>query len=425
MSSKSFPSQGWVDVKVNLSKIKKYFYSIEGHLLTLFKDEDRKKDLYTINLESSKLCYLSAEKDSLDATKKEITFDIFEKEYFQFECNNKSTLAEWIKMITPYSEVIGITHYPLHTAVYKSNHCITMVLYRCFKFIHDNDYKVSEPLIQPGCYDLNILNDFNDVTDLKTIEQAHLIIHYFINALNPPLIPNYIHDGIIEAFKKESVVSQVEMLKKSFVELRSPYKSVCILLFHYLHEIYEKNYGMLDELVSLYENIFEPPKEFLAMKSQLVTMCIENFGYIFTTTDSEREILTRNQQISSFAVMKTMKRSEFTELVHSKIRPFHLKKKAKESTPQLSVPTQSIPQQTEEDIKSMFKKKQKKESSVVDGKILDEQLQQYCLIETESTLEKRMEKLRKEINDLKQLVLDQDQMILTLKAEYDKQQASK
>ncbi|BFU18774.1 hypothetical protein CL6EHI_104440 [Entamoeba histolytica] len=414
--SGELPLTGWIDIRINLStKIKKYYYVLEGNKLILCKDEDKKKEVFSINLKNGKLCYLSVEQEVIDPVKIEITFDLLENEYYQFECNNKQTLALWIKTLSSYCCVTGITHYPLHTIAFKSSYCIPLILVRCFKIIDECEYQPTSPLLQPTCFDLNELNELCDINSIKTIEQAHLIIHHYITSLNPPLIPNYLNEGILDAMKKESTLNQVEVLQKTFEGLRSPCRIVVILLFHYFNKMYELNYDILEELLTLYGSVYSPPVELKSMKDTILTMLIENFEYIFPNIQGEIDVIKQN--FNGAEPFDLIKRSVFKEYVKKKLAEINQETKGDNKNEIKS--EEEKEEKKEDEIKTMFRRKQKRVQ--VDEKDLDFKLQQYYLIETEETIETRIEELKKQISELKNTVLEQGKTINMLQNEYTKQ----
>ena len=52
------PTTGWIDIRTNMSKIKKYYYSFEEPKLVLYKEEDMKKEMFKVDLQSAILCYV-------------------------------------------------------------------------------------------------------------------------------------------------------------------------------------------------------------------------------------------------------------------------------------------------------------------------------------------------------------------------------
>ncbi|ELP86930.1 hypothetical protein EIN_315390 [Entamoeba invadens IP1] len=418
------PTNGWVDVRTNLMKYKKYFYNIKGNTLGFYKDEDLKKDLFKIDLRASKLCYLPVLQDKIEQQKIVITFDLLEKEYYQFECNNVQTLAMWITEISPLVEVIGTTHYPINTAIFKTGLCLPLPLIRSFKYIEAQNFKVEDNLIVPGCYDISKINETDDANDITSCSQAHLIIYEYIKALNPPLIPSYVNDKIIDALKRESVVNQVEVLEKAIEDIHNPSHLVVVLLFNYLHKLYDDNSEILEELVDKYQCVFDPAPEYSNFKKLFVNCLVENFEYVFPK--AENVVAEFNKEPSPPTFVGTTKRSAFEELVKKKLKSLEQKdekgkekeKEKKEEEPKEKKDEKDI-EREDKDLKQMFKKKQKKENQSDDG--MDLLLKQYCMVETEDTLETRLEKLKKEIAELKDTVVEQDKTIVALKEEYAKQ----
>ncbi|EKE39728.1 hypothetical protein ENU1_116930 [Entamoeba nuttalli P19] len=179
--------------------------------------------------------------------------------------------------------------------------------------------------------------------------------------------------------------------------------------------MYELNYDILEELLTLYGSVYSPPVELKSMKGTILTMLIENFEYIFPNIQGEIDVIKQN--FNGAEPFDLIKRSVFKEYVKKKLAEINQETKGDNKNEIKS--EEEKEEKKEDEIKTMFRRKQKRVQ--VDEKDLDFKLQQYYLIETEETIETRIEELKKQISELKNTVLEQGKTINMLQNEYTKQ----